>query len=103
MAAEPGERPNGWRKAQVLRYLSVHGETETARLARALETSPSNVHNVLSRLRDQRRVESAGGEFVPQSGRRESTHALTDRGESYLEWWEREHGGLPDLPDRVRR
>lgn len=92
------DRPNGWRKAQVLRYLSERGESPTGEIADGLDTTRSNIRNVLARLRDQRRVETEDGKFVPQAGRRESTHAVTDRGEEYLDWWVSEGRELPDLP-----
>lgn len=96
-------KPSGHRKAQVCHALETHDELTTAQIARACDTSASNVRNVLKRLRDQRRIETESPDAIPFAPGEEATHDLTPRGVEYIEWWRETHGDLPALSSPYTR
>jgi predicted ArsR family transcriptional regulator len=76
--------PRNRRKHEVLLCLADHGPCKTGELVAECQTSRSNIHNVLRRLRDQGRVESSGGDPKRGSGRDEMEHYITPAGEELL-------------------
>lgn len=76
------------RKHEVLLVLSEHGPLDTSDLHDRVDTSRSSLMNILSRCRDQRLVESTGGEFTPGGGNEEASYAITSRGEERLAYFE---------------
>lgn len=80
--------PPNHRKQEVLQILRAEGPCKTGVLVERTGTSRSNIHNVLRRLRRQRRVESEGGGPTLGQGGEEKTHSITSRGEDLLDYYE---------------
>jgi len=85
--------PRGWRREELLAHLEKNPGARPAEIARAMGTTPANVHNVLRKARQDKVVRrSPGGGYAlaktagpvaEREGDRErpDPHAMLDRGE----------------------